>query len=270
MLYVRFTAVLGLAALLAAASPAAQQVKTRFDGTSVTAEKKFEARVFKNAQGEQLPYRFLKPLGADPAKAYPLILFLHGAGERGSDNTRTCKHALPAFSSTAIMKKYPCYVIAPQVPEGQKWVNVDWSALVTKAPAEPSQSLRLALELLASIQKEYKIDAQRIYVTGVSMGGYGTWDAITRHPELFAAAVPICGGGDPAKASAIAQKPIWVFHGDADRAVPVAKSREMVAALKQAGSKAKYTEYPGVQHDCWTRTYTTPALYKWLFAQKLK
>ena len=113
------------------------------------------------------------------------------------------------------------------------------------------------------------IDTRRIYLTGLSMGGYGTWDLIARQPERFAAAIPICGGGDPATAERIKHIPLWVFHGDADSAVKVSRSRDMVAALKQAGGEPKYTEYEGVGHDSWTRTYKSPEIYEWLFSQRL-
>ena len=121
-----------------------------------------------------------------------------------------------------------------------------------------------------ALQKEFSIDATRLYVTGLSMGGYGTWDALQRYPDRFAAAVPICGGGDVKQAKKIAQIPIWAFHGDKDTAVPVERTRSMIAALKEAGGMPKYTEYPDVGHDSWTATYKDPALHEWMFAQRLK
>lgn len=235
-----------------------------------TPAEKFEPLVFKNAQGEQLRYRFLKPLNYDPQKAYPLIFFMHGAGERGSDNTITLKHFLPQICSAKLMRKYPCFVIAPQVPENGRWSDVrNWQEGVSVASPEPAPALRLALELIARTRKEYSIDAKRIYVTGISMGGYGTWDVLWRRPDMFAAAVPICGGGIPSKAPIFAHTPIWAFHGGADPTVPVQKSREMIVALKKAGAHPRYTEFRGVGHDSWTRAYKTQELYRWLFAQHL-
>ena len=128
--------------------------------------------------------------------------------------------------------------------------------------------MRLSLELITSLQKELSIDEDRIYVTGLSMGGFGVWDAIQRHPKRFAAAAPVCGGGDPAYAKDIAHVPIWAFHGDADGAVKPMRSRDMIAALKEAGGEPKYTEYPGVGHNSWAATYANRDLYSWLFAQK--
>src|SRR5207244_7702516 len=122
----------------------------------------------------------------------------------------------------------------------------------------------------AALQKEFSIDPKRLYITGLSMGGYGTWDLISRHPELFAAAAPICGGGDEDQAEKIAKLPIWIFHGAKDQAVPVERSRNMVTALKKAGGEPKYTEYPDVGHDSWVRAYKDPELFAWLFAQKKK
>jgi len=126
----------------------------------------------------------------------------------------------------------------------------------------------LTLELIEKLSQEFAIDRKRLYITGLSMGGYGTWDIIQRHPDMFAAAMPVCGGGDSAAAPLIKDLPIWVFHGDKDGAVPVIRSQNMVAALKQAGSKVKYTEYPGVGHNCWTQTYANQDVLKWFFSQK--
>src|SRR5262249_27433913 len=126
----------------------------------------------------------------------------------------------------------------------------------------------LALELIEALCKEYRIDKKRIYVTGLSMGGYGTWGLLSRKPDLFAAAIPICGGGDVKKAGKFAKGPIWGFHGDKDKAVPVESSREMIKALEKAGAKPKYNEYEGVGHDSWTRTYRDEKVHEWLFEQK--
>lgn len=231
---------------------------------------RFEGREFKSENGGILKYRLLAPKdfkGGDETK-YPLVLFLHGAGERGDDNRVQLIHGMGDFASDEIMAKYPAFVVAPQCPKNQKWANVDWGADSHTMPTEPSDSMRLTLELLESLQKALPIDANRIYITGLSMGGYGTWDALQRRPDLWAAAAPICGGGDPNGAKVMKDIPIWVFHGDQDGAVKVQRSREMVEALKAAGGSPKYTEYPGVGHDSWTATYRNPEFYAWLFAQK--
>ena len=223
---------------------------------------RFAAAVFQDTAGNKLPYRVLAPAKVDSAAKYPLVIFLHGAGERGSDNKKQLIHGMKDFASDEIMAKYPAFVIAPQCPEGQKWVDIDWSAESHQMPARPSDSMASVFDLIDSYIKTKPVDPKRIYITGLSMGGYGTWDAIQRRPELFAAAVPICGGGDPILAKQIQVVPIWAFHGEKDEAVKVERSRQMIDALKGVGAEPKYTEYKGVGHDSWTQTYKDPAVYE--------
>lgn len=229
----------------------------------------YQPRVYSNDQGRQLKYRLLIPKDYSPtgSEKYPLVLFLHGAGERGDDNGKQLVHGTKEFAKDENRQKYPCFVVAPQCPNDKRWVEVDWDADSHKQPEE-SISLSLTRELLTTLQKEYRIDEKRLYVTGLSMGGFGTWDLITRTPDLFAAAVPICGGADETVADRVAKLPIWTFHGDKDTVVKPERSRRMVAAIEKAGGKPKYTEYPGVNHDSWTRTYADPEMMAWLFAQK--
>lgn len=224
----------------------------------------FEKKVYADAQGHKLPYRLLKPEPIDPAAKYPLVLFLHGAGERGADNEKQLKHGAREFAKAENRKKYPCFVIAPQCPENDRWA--DWSA--KSLPPEPLPPMRLVIELLKQAQAEHPIEPRRVYVTGLSMGGFGTFDLIERHPDWFAAAAPICGGGDVSAAERIAKIPMWVFHGAKDKVVPVKLSQTMVEALKKAGGNPKYTEYPDAGHDSWTATYKDRELFAWLFAQK--
>jgi len=247
-------------------------------GNSASADDVFDrfgADTFTEAgSGEEnaakLQYRLLKPAGyvASGKQKYPLVVFLHGAGERGSDNHAQLRHGMREFAADAMMKKYPAFVLAPQVPSGQKWVDAPWSGKAHTTPEKPSTSMRLTHQLMQQLQKDYRIDSSRIYVTGLSMGGFGSWDAASRWPEEFAACVPICGGGDTAEAAKYKQVPVWAFHGDADTAVKVSRSRDMIAALKAVGIEAKYTEYKGVGHNSWSRAYGTPELYDWMFAQK--
>lgn len=237
--------------------------------TIAAAEDAYEARVYKSDKGESLNYRLLIPrnYSATGTEKYPLVLFLHGAGERGSDNSKQLVHGTKEFLKEENRQKYPCFVIAPQCPDEKKWCEVDWSADTHKQPEE-SISLKLTRQALDALQKEFRIDAKRLYVTGLSMGGYGTWDMICRTPDLFAAAAPICGGGDETEAGKLTRLPIWVFHGDKDGTVKVERSRRMVAAIEKAGGKPKYTEYAGVGHNSWSQTYADPAFMAWLFAQK--
>lgn len=236
------------------------------EGADVAGER-FEKRVFKTDSGS-LPYRLLRPKDLDDTRRYPLVIFFHGAGERGDDNVKPLVHGMNDFASDDVMAKYPCFVIAPQCPTGLQWVDTPWTADAHTMQDKPTKPMRLSLELITSLQSEFKIDEDRLYVTGLSMGGFGAWDAIQRHPARFAAAVPICGGGDPAFAKQLANLPVWAFHGDADGVVKPNRSRDMIAALKAAGGAPKYTEYPGVGHNSWAATYANREMYDWLFRQK--
>lgn len=230
----------------------------------------FEPREYRDDAGNALNYRLMKPLDYNPNKKYPLVIFLHGAGERGNDNVAQLKHGMKNFADDANRKQNPCYVLAPQCPEGKKWVEVDWSARTHSMPADASISMRLTMEVVKSMIETSGVDRTRIYITGLSMGGYGTWDSIARYPDFFAAAAPVCGGGDPESVEKFVQLPLWAFHGDKDTAVIPERSRDMIDALKKAGGEPKYTEYPGVGHDSWTATYANPEFHAWLFAQRRK
>ncbi|MDI3321212.1 GDSL-type esterase/lipase family protein [Pinibacter soli] len=220
-----------------------------------------------------LPYRLYKPAVQNGGK-YPLVLFMHGAGERGVDNRKQFLR----FSCTKFWEKYPCYVLAPQCPErkdvdndaGAVWVYTPFGGQSHTMQREPTWPMQLSIELLDKIIKENNIDRDRIYITGLSMGGFATWEMLQRHPELFAAGVPVCGGGDTAFAGKLSHVPLWVFHGDADSTVPVTRSRAMVQQIVSKGGHPRYTEYPGVGHDSWSRTYAENEVWDWLFAQTKK
>ena len=226
------------------------------------------ARDERQSGGATLRYRLLTPEPAVGGGKLPLVLFLHGAGERGDDNAAQLKHGVAEFHRR--QAKQPCFVLVPQCPAGRKWVEVDWGggSGAGTFPPEPSPPLRLALEVVDGLIASGKVDPDRVYVTGLSMGGYGTWYAAGMPGSRFAAAAPICGGGDPAWAKRYVGLPVWAFHGDDDRAVPVGRSREMIEAIRKAGCEPKYTEYPAVGHDSWTRTYADDAFHDWLFAQR--
>jgi len=228
----------------------------------------FEPRQFSDTSGVVLNYRLMKPIDFDSEKRYPLVVFLHGAGERGSDNNSQLKHGAKEFATDENRKKYPAYVLAPQCPSGLKWVEVDWTLPRSEIPEAPSQSMVLLKGLIDTMKESSNINKSRIYITGLSMGGYGTWDAVARYENLFAAAAPICGGGDPKTVSRFAKLPLWCFHGSEDPTVPVGRSREMIDALKAIGASPRYIEYAGVEHDSWTETYKNPELFSWLFEQK--
>jgi predicted peptidase len=239
--------------------------------TRATAESwqdSFEAKKYENAKGESLPYRLLKPERTEPGKSYPLVLFLHGAGERGIDNSAQLLHGVGQFAKPENRKKHACFVVAPQCPTDRRWVEVDWALPSHTMPKTPSVPLRLTFELLDQLTAELPVDKSRLYITGLSMGGFGTWDAIARRPDCFAAAVPVCGGGDVAEALKLKSLPIWAFHGDRDSVVQPRRTPDMIAAIRQAGGAPRMTIYPGVDHDSWTATYANPAMVDWLFTQK--
>lgn len=228
----------------------------------------FEARSLQGSKGLTLPYRLYKVQNPVAGSKYPLILFLHGAGERGDNNTSqlTANAGATVWATPEHQAKHPAYVIAPQCPAGEQWVDTDWTlGSYSTDTVAVSDELTTALEIADAVAAELAVDPARHYITGLSMGGYGTWDAIVRSPNRFAAALPICGAGDPSKADLIKDLPLWTFHGDADVTVPVKGSRDMVSALEALGSPVEYDEYPGVGHDSWTQTYANEAVIDWLF-----
>ena len=180
----------------------------------------FEAKTYVNDDNDTLLYRMLEPQNKCFLKKYPLAVFLHGAGERGQDNERQLIWGAGTFIKEENRKDYPCFVIAPQCPEEKRWVDVNWDLMKHVMPEKPSENMALVMELIDQVIDKYPINKRRIYVTGLSMGGYGTWDLISRWPDKFAAAAPICGGGDENQASKLINMPIWVFHGSDDRTVP--------------------------------------------------
>ncbi len=224
------------------------------------------AHTFTLPDAGTLNYRIYVPASFSAGKKVPLVLFLHGAGERGDDNLKQLKHGVTNILNF-VQKTGEAIVIAPQCPANKRWVEVDWNTQTHSMPAEPSLPMKLVLALLEDVLQKYPVDQNKLYVTGVSMGGYGTWDLIQRRPKLVAAAIPICGGGDPALAPMIKNVNIWIFHGGSDTVVPVVRSQNMYTALKACGGHVQYTEYPNVNHDAWTRTYANADVLTWMFKQ---
>ena len=224
-------------------------------GVSGEAAQGFVQTEYKDSKGTKLRYAILKPAKIKPETKYPLVVSLHGSGGRGSEKWQGNCAANRALGKPENRQKYPCYIIAPTVGRNQRWDGAPLAALI---------------ELIKSSLKKHAIDPARIYVTGQSMGGAGTYSAIQAEPNLFAAAVPVCGRGQPDQAKKIVHLPIWIFHGELDRVVPTIASRNMEAALKKAGGKPTYTEYAGVRHNSWTPAYADKKLWEWLFAQKRK
>lgn len=210
----------------------------------------FKRRITKTVTANYLLF-LPRDYGQKKSKRWPLILFLHGAGERGNDLSQVKLHGLPRIVKDK--PDFPFIVVSPQCPSGQFWSN------------------DVLLALLDEIRSRYKVDERRVYLTGLSMGGFGTWSLGLAHPDRFAAISPICGGGDsigillpdPKKEKALKSLPVWAFHGAKDNTVKLDESEKMVTALKKIGNDAKLTVYPQAGHDSWTETYDNPELYEW-------
>ncbi|MDR6940328.1 carboxylesterase family protein [Mucilaginibacter pocheonensis] len=233
--------------------------KRNFENTKALA-RLFEARAFVNSKGDTLRYRLLKPLNYDPQKSYPLVVCLPYGGQPGTDTIRQIEGAAAAeiLSTDINRKKYPAFIFVPNCPAGSGWGGV---------PNYPSVDT-LVYKAINALDTAFSIDAKRRYVTGISRGGYGSWHFICTRPDMFAAAIPVCGGEDPELASKIVNVSVWAFHGAKDQNVPVSGSRGMIEGMKKAGLKPKYTEYPHEGHNIWYQVSITPGLWDWLFAQK--
>jgi predicted peptidase len=198
----------------------------------------------------------------------PLIIFLHGAGERGSDNEKQLLWGVSDIIKHSRKLGEDPIILVPQCPEEFRWVEVNWEDSIHIQPHEASKPLQIVMNLVDSLIQELPIDLNRIYITGISMGGFGTWDYIVRDPSLFAAAIPICGGADIASLKTIKDLPLWVFHGTLDSIVLPTRSRNAVNELKKLGSSVLFTEYSDATHNSWTRTYENQHVLEWLFKQK--
>ena len=245
--------------LFFAAVCSAQQLRTIGER-----EKVLIPKVFKNTSGDTLHYRLFIPPNYDPKKKYPMVVYLHGGGGRGIDNLKQIEGGngflIDLFTGNETQARYPSFVVAPQSPD-EGWI-ADYRSVT------PTRYLRLVNEFVGELQKTYPIDGARLYVAGQSMGGFGTLAIISEYPNMFAAGIPLCGGGDDSKASRLKSTPIWAFHGAKDEAVPVERSRTIVAAIRKAGGQAKYTEYPDTGHIIWPKVVTETELLPWLFAQR--
>jgi len=247
----------------------------------------FESAEFTDSNTNfRLNYRFYNPLEAKTdndesslkndiassnrdSKKYPIIIFLHGAGERGDGNIKQLIWGSKELLKTAKTPGKEAFLLFPQCPENTRWVDVNWDDQISHStPSTISDPLAAVWSLVHKMKEEYPIDESRIYVIGLSMGGYGTWDLLQRFPNEIAAAVPICGWGNPDTATKLLTTPIWAFHGAADNVVPVSRSQNIVRAIQERGGKlVRYTEYPYVGHNSWSPTLATNELWDWLFAQ---
>jgi predicted peptidase len=219
-------------------------------------------------QGDTLYYRLLKPISIETSKSYPLVIHLHGVHERGLDNESQLKNGGTLFLNPQYRIQFPAFVMFPQCPPQQRWGTTGWNEQVYNQEVAPV--MQLILETISDLKKNYPIDSQRLYIMGLSMGGFGTFDVLMRRPELFAAAIVICGGGIEQKAERFKHIPIWLLHGAQDDVVKVESSRRMFKTLTEIGGNVRYTEYADVKHDSWNNAYKEPDLLAWLFAQKKK
>jgi predicted peptidase len=216
--------------------------------------------------GDQvMPYRLLIPEKTDTAKRYPLILVMHGMGSIGNDNEKQLFLASMLAAEPLVRQKH-AFILSPQCPENDRWVKVaSWNQDPHIYEPESTSALKSALAILDHVMKSYPIDPARIYVGGASMGGFATWELLSRRPGFFAAAFPMCGGGCIDQSALIARTPIWAFHGTDDRTVLPWNSRTMVEAVRKVGGQVKYTEYLGVEHDSWNHALKESDLYQWIF-----
>jgi predicted peptidase len=224
----------------------------------------FRKETYADKKGNKMPYRLFVPVGYDANQKYPLILWLHGANGRGYDNKMQISGANEngshLWTMPANQTQLPAFVLAPQCPDDHFWAEPELN--------EVSPELGMALEILASVQKEFSIDPARIYIAGQSMGGLGVWALLQSQPDRWAAALVLCAFDNFTNARAIAHVPVWIFQGDADLTVPVDLVRQMVKDLKQLGAQPRYTEYHKVGHEVWVKAFAEPDLVSWLAAQK--
>lgn len=217
-------------------------------------------------QGVSIPYQLLTPDKVKKGERYPLVLFLHGAGERGNDNEGQKRHFPERMATDAYRKDFGAFVLAPQCPQRIRWANTDYGNPVWNPERLPT--LEGAILALREVVREHPIDTDRIYLTGLSMGGYGTFELAAHHPDWFAAAAAVCGGVDPVVAPRYAGLPFEIWHGDADGVIPAKRSQVIVEAMKSLELEVHYVELPGVRHDSWVQAYGPEGCLERLFAQK--
>lgn len=241
-------------------------------GDSTSKERSFSKETFTSKTSYELPYRLLKPDQEKAGETYPLVIFLHGSGERGNDNEKQLVHIAPSFLTDDYMNTYPSYVIFPQCPEGDYWgtVNVINDQWYVGESSEPSSAGQAVLDLIDDFIRKNPVDRRKIYIAGLSMGGFGTLDLIRHRTEFFAGAIAICGGGNKRYVNEYRDLPVWLFHGAKDPVVPVTLSREMSTEYKIRNMDYRYTEYPEGGHDVWNKAWSESDLLPWLFSKNRK
>lgn len=248
----------------------------------------FAALLFSTVQGQEykkelfisgedtLLLRVMYPKNFDQETAYPLVLFLHGAGERGHDNAKQLVHGASFFADSIHREQFPAVVVFPQCNENDYWARIKTTtdaqgkrSFFFQPRLEPTKAMTLLLSYLDQLLLQKWVEQNRIYLGGLSMGGMGTFELLHRRPDVFAAAFPICGGGDPETTSSFAKKvPLWVFHGKEDAVVPVELSVNMIESLKNNGAEPRLTIYPEVNHNAWDYVFQEKELLPWLFSNR--
>ncbi len=234
------------------------------------------AETFQAVDGTTLPYRLSRPTkdaaAAEPVARFPLVLCLHAAGGRGVDNVGNIRgsQAFLFFAQERLQKQFPCYLVAPQCPDGKRWVATPWKNGAYSVDTIPmTAELAAVTELVDALCRTESVDTSRLYVVGQSMGGFGAFDLLMRRPGRFAAGIVSCGAADLSKAGVLSQVPLWFFHGEDDTTVPFAASRDLDGALRAAGAKKhRFTSFPGVGHGSYVNTFETDGLAEWLFSQR--
>lgn len=218
-----------------------------------------------------LPYRMLSPDKIESGEKYPLVVFLHGSGERGSDNEKQLTHGASTFSNPANADKYPSFVVFPQCKE-RTWTDKFSAQSFMPGAPEPqvSKQEEAIVDMINELVAEYPIDKNRIYIVGISMGGIATYDLVCRYPDLFAAAVPICGAVNPDRLVEARDVNFMIFHGEEDDEIPSICGREAYKSLNAAGANVDYIEFAGMGHDCWSSAFNYPNLLPWLYSQSKK
>lgn len=242
---------------------------------SVLAQDTFKRSQYVSERGDTLRYRFLTPERIAQDETYPLVIFLHGAGERGNDNESQLVHGGQMWLNPVVREEFPAFIMAPQCPTSGYWAYSERPQKGFAPDSMPDEEaltpvFRSLMELVDTFVKENPVDTDRVYIMGLSMGGMATFDLACRYPERFAAAVPICGSVKPERLSRAAKVPFRIYHGDADNVVPVSASRAAYRALRKAGAKPVYREFPGVTHGSWNPAFSDTELLPWLFAQTKK
>jgi predicted peptidase len=231
-------------------------------------EPRFNVHSVGPERSEPFGYRLLKPLEMSPGKRFPLVVFLHGRDQRGRDNRAQLKFLPEWMAMDENRRRYPCYLLAPQCRDDAFWVE---SPRGIPGAARPPASLQMqaVMSAIDDVTRNFPVDLARQYLTGLSMGGYATWELGTRLAERWAAVAPICGGGDDLYADRLSEVPVWAWHGTADDEVPVRKTQRMIAALRAAGGHPRYTELEGAGHDVWTQAYRdADGVVAWMFEQR--